>query len=143
MPLSKIIEVINKSLDIKGIKLYGIAEPITRTKGDAIEVIPGIVGNDGEIKYVGPDDIEKGIIYHKHNAIGTKFSAIKGFGDNPGEFVNAYSMSMIVYINREKLKVRPDEFFLFIQAVIPYQIKMSPYSKILSLIRLNLYSRSM
>lgn len=129
MPLSKIIEVINKSLEtIKGIKIYGIAEPVT--KGDAI--VPLIVGNDGEMIFPGPDDIEKAIIYHKHNAIGTKLSTKKGTGDNPNEFVNAYSMSMIVYVDRQKLKLRPDEFFLFIQANIPYQISMSPYTQILT-----------
>jgi hypothetical protein len=135
MPLSKFIEAINKPLEnlVSGIKVFGIAEPISRTTGTVTEIIPGIVGNDGEIKYVGVDDLNSVIIYHKASALGVKPSTVrKGYGDEPNNIVNAYAMSMIVYIDRSKVKMKPDEFFLFIQANFPFQIEETPYSLILT-----------
>lgn len=134
MSLNKFIEVINEPLKklISGIKVYGIAESIARTKGSVVEIIPGIVGNDGEIKYVGINDLDSVIIYHKANALGVKPSAVrKGYGDDPNNFVNAYAMSMIIYMDRSKTKLTPDQFFLFIQANLPFKIEQDPYALIL------------
>ena len=133
MSLGKFIEIINKPLEkiISGVRVYGIAEPVARTSGSEVEILPGVISNNGEIKYVGIDDLESVIIYHKANALGVRLSTIKkGFGDDPNAFVNAYSMSMIVYIDRSKTKLRPEEFFLFIQANIPFEIKEQPYKSI-------------
>lgn len=135
MSLNKFIEVINKPLEniISGIRVYGIAESISRRVGTTVEIIPGIVGNDGEVKYVGIDDLDSVIIYHKANALGVRLSTIKkGIGDEPNAFVNAYSMSMIVYLDRKKAKMRPDQLFLFIQANLPFLIKQEPYRQILT-----------
>lgn len=133
MSLSKFIEVINKPLEklISGIKVYGIAEPIARTKGTEVEIFPGVINNDGEITEVSPDDLQSVIVYHKANALGTKLStAIKGTGDRPNPFVNAYNLSMIVYMDRKKTKMRPEELFLFIQANLPFKIELEPYIQV-------------
>jgi hypothetical protein len=137
MSLNSFIDVINEPLKtfVSGVKVYGIAEPIARKRGSVIEVLPGVIDNNGEIVYVGPDDLESVIIYHKANALGTKVATgIKSYGNEPPPFVNAYSMSMIVYLDRGKIKMRPEELFLFIQANMPYEIKQEPYLKILTLI---------
>lgn len=129
MSLNKFIEVINKPLEklLSGIKVYGIAESIARTKGSEIDILPGIVSNDGEIEYVGVDDVETVIVYHKVNAIGSRLATIKGYGDDQNAFQNTYSMSMVVYINRKNAKIRPEKLFLFIQANIPFLITQEPY----------------
>lgn len=135
MPLNKFIQEINKPLEklLSGIKVFGIAEAISRTRGETVEVFPGVVGNDGEIKEVTPDDVESVLIYHKANALATALSTlVRGVGDQPNAFVNAYAMSMIVYVDRKKTKLRPDELFLYIQANLPFQIKQEPYNIILT-----------
>lgn len=133
MPLNKFIETINAPFEklISEIKVYGIAEPVTRTRGSAVETLPGIVGNDGEVTYVGPDDLRKLIIYHKANAIGTTLSTRKGTGNDPNPTVNAYSLSMIVWLDRKKTDLRPDEIFLLLQANMPFEIRQSPYDQVL------------
>lgn len=130
MPLSKFITRINESISglVTGLKVYGIAEPIAR----GTEVIPGIVENDGEIIYVGVDDLQSAIIYHKVNALSTRLSpVVKGVGDSPNGIQNAYGISMIVYIDRKKIKMRPEDFYLFISANIPYQLSIAPYNLVL------------
>lgn len=130
MSLNKFISVINDSLAgmVQRMKVYGLAEPVTRGN----QVIPGIVRNEGEIIYPGPDDIEDIIIYHKATALATALSqTVKGTGDDPNASVNAYGMSMIVYLDRKKTKLTPDELFLYIQARIPYQVNIDPYVQVL------------
>lgn len=134
MSLNKFIEVINKPLEslISGIKVYGLAEAVTRTKGTVVETIPVVVGNDGEMKDVSPDDLDKVIIYHKFTGFASTFSSvIKGTGDAPNAMVNAYGASMIVWLNREKTNLKPEEFFLYIQANFPYHRKIDPYLQVL------------
>ncbi len=134
MSLNKFIEVINKPLEtlISGIKVFGLAEPIARTQWNVTEIIPGIVGNDGEIKYVGPDDLQNVIIYHKVNALATRFSTqAKGYGDDLNAIQNAYGLSMIVWLDRKKTNLKPDELFLYIQANLPVRITEEPYNQVL------------
>lgn len=134
MPLSKFITKINESVSeiVAGLKVYGIAEPIAR----GTQTIPGVVANDGEITYPGPDDLQSVIIYHKANALATRLSTtVKGVGDSPNAIQNAYGMSMIVYMDRKKIKMSPDDFYLFISANLPYQLEVAPYN--LVLIQLN------
>lgn len=134
MFLNKFIEEVNKPLEkiISGIKVYGLAESIARKTGTVTEVFPGVIDNDGEIKYVGIDDLNSVIIYHKANALGVRNSTQnRGFGDDLNALINAYSLSMIVYMDRKKTKLSADQLFLYIQSNIPSEIKMSPYKQIL------------
>lgn len=133
MALNNLIEHINKPFEnfLQGIKLYGLAEAVLRVRGALTETIPGIVGNDGEIKYVGPDDLQSMIIYHKVAALASREStAVRGVGDQPGAIQNAYSLSMFIWLDRKKTKLRPDELFLYIQANIPFKIEIDPYVQV-------------
>lgn len=133
MALNNLIAQINKPFEnfIQGIKLYGLAEAVLRVSGTVTETIPGIVENDGEIKYVGPDDLQSMIIYHKAAALNSRESAVvKGVGDQPGAIQNLYSLSMFIWLNRKKTKLRPDELFLYVQANIPFKIEVDPYVQV-------------
>lgn len=133
MPLNNLIEYINKPFEkfVEGIKLFGLAESVLRVIGSVTETIPGIVGNDGEIKYVGPDDLQSLIIYHKVSALASRESdKIKGVGREPGAIQNAYSMAMFIWLDRKKVKLRPDELFLYIQANMPFKIEADPYVQV-------------
>jgi hypothetical protein len=126
MPLNEFISVINEPLKtlIRGIKVYSIAEPVARGS----QVVPVVVGNNGEITYVGPDDLQTVIIYHKVNALNSRPStAIRGTGNDPNATINVYSLSMIVWLDRKKTKLRPEDMILYIQANMPYEIKADNY----------------
>lgn len=134
MSLNKFIVKINSSLEkiVPGLKLFGIAEPIARKKGTVLEVFPGVINNDGEVTEVTFDDRHAAMIYHKAVALAVRLSQNKkGFGDDPSAFVNGHGMQMIVYLNRKKVNLTPDQFFLFLQANIPYQIQVDPYEQVL------------
>lgn len=130
MSLNKFIEIINKPLEklVKGIKVYGLAEAVTIKTGSDTKTIPGIVANDGEIKEVSPDDLQSVIIYHKAVGLVSRPSTkIKGYGSDPNATDNLYTIAMIVWLDRKKTNLRPDELFLYIQANFPIRLQIEPY----------------
>lgn len=112
-----------------GLKAYGLTQAIDRTRGTEREILPGEVGKDGEIIYVGIDD-DPAIVYHRNSAILTTRSAKQGVGDGYSDVVNTYQMAMIVFNDATKTKLFPEELFLFLQANMPDAIKSDPYKNI-------------
>ncbi len=113
-----IVETINFHLNdsfIKNgfgdLKFFGISE--TTVRGE--QSFPVFFAtNQGA--WAGFDDKKEVIIYHKLNSVQTT-QPQSGYGDNYGLIVNRYSMNMVVYFKSQKVK--PDEMFAFIQAVLP------------------------
>lgn len=113
-------------------KVFGLAQSIVKTSGNEKETLPGVVGKDGEIEYVGIDDVHAVRIYHKVSGItSSRVTTRPGFGDDQNDVVNVYQMSMIVFIDHKKTQLFPEDLFLFLQANIPDGLKVSPYKKIL------------
>lgn len=125
-------------------KVFGLAQSIVRTAGEGNETLPGIVGKDGEIEYVGIDDINAVRIYHKVNSVtSSRVATRQGFGDELNDIVNVYLMSMVVWIDHKRTKLHPEDLFLFLQANIPDEIKSDPYKRILlSVTSVNFNSRA-
>lgn len=126
MSVSNIITEVNKSIpECLKAKVYGLAQTVIRTRaGDEYEFLPGIVSDNGEVKYVGLDDTESIIIYHKCKGI--TCNTKPGRGDSY-DVLNVYDNAMIVYSDRQKTKLRPDELVLLIQANLPSTITLAPY----------------
>ena len=93
------------------IKLFGISETVMREE-QSFPVF--FKKNDGT--WAGFDDRKDLILYHKLNSVQTSQTK-SGYGDSFGEMVNVYSMNLIVYWKSDKVKA--DEMFAFIQAVLP------------------------
>lgn len=131
MSVSLIIEEINESIAIPGClgqgKIYCLANSIVRRTGSQYDLLPGIIAKDGEITYVGLDDVESIIIYHKLLSITCQTKPGRGMAD---DLVNIYRCCMIVYMSREKMDMIPDEVFLLIQASTPDMIRLEPYRTI-------------
>lgn len=133
MLLRSLIDELNKSFTgiIPGLKTYGLAQSIVRTVGTEQELLPGVAGKDGEIKYVGIDDTAPIIIYHRNSGITTtRVTNRQGYGDGLSNLVNTYQMAMIVFIDHKKTKLYPEELFLFLQSNIPDAVKSEPYKNI-------------
>jgi hypothetical protein len=129
MPLNKFIATINEPLKglVSGIKVYGLAQSVSR----GAQVVPAVVGKDGEMVYVGPDDLQPVIVYHKAGNIAVGTSAnVRGVGDEPNGIVNRYPMAMIIYLDQKKTNLSPDQLFLYVQANFPDFIRMEPYSNV-------------
>lgn len=122
--VSEIIDILNNSLS--GLHpdavLYGLAQTVVRTQGSETDALPGLVNKDGEIKYVGIDDIYSIIIYHKLNSLSST-PKNNGRGDNPGDLTTSFGLSMIVYWDRKRYNKLPDEVVFIAQARLPQLIK--------------------
>lgn len=133
MLLRKFIEDLNKKFEgvIEGTKTYGLTQSIIRTAGSEQEMLPGVVDRDGEITYVGIDDIYPVIIYHRNAGLTTsRVTQRQGFGDEYSDVVNTYQMAMIIFIDHKKTKLYPEELFLFLQSNMPDALKSEPYKQI-------------
>lgn len=133
---STFIDHINSDLkklfdNYPGSKLYGLAQSVIRKKGlDQQELLPCTVDKYGEGKWVGIDSTVPIQLYHKSVTLSTTIVPNSGHGDDMGEYQNTYGNVMIVYLNRTKTKLLPDELFLYLQANFPEQLKYPDFSRI-------------
>lgn len=134
MFLREYVNKINEKFSalITGMKVFGLAQPIVRTVGNQEELLPGVVDIKGEVTYVGIDDTDPVRLYHKNAGVVTAFSgAQKGYGDNFNDIVNTYQMALIVFVNKKRTKLYPEELFLFLQSNLLDEIKVEPYKRVL------------
>jgi len=104
-----------------GSEANGIAELLLRDE----TTIPVI--ND---RYVGIDDIYPVRIYHRLNSLNSSIRQGTGTGRSVGDNVNTYQLSMVVFMDRPKACMYPDEFLLFAQANIPERLSIDPYKSV-------------
>lgn len=118
-----IVLALNSSLTWlpSGGQANGIAELLLR---DDV-TIPVI--ND---QYVGIDDIYPVRIYHRLNSMSSAIKAGTGAGRSVGDNVNTYQLSMVVFLDRPKSHMHPDEFLLFTQANTPERLTIEPYKSV-------------
>lgn len=114
---STIIEHINHSLKglfekFPGSKYYGLAQSVVRDQ----QLLPCTIDKFGEGKYVGIDTAIPIQLYHKQISLTTAIRPGSGYGDDTGDYQNTYTNVMIVYLNRTKTNLLPDEFYLYVQA---------------------------
>lgn len=136
MSLRPIIEIINDSLknsfkDIPGAAFYGVSELIARKNSDGTATgVPGIISITGEIKYVGFDDKNPLIIYHRAATVSIQERPGSSYGDIRTDQVSTYTNAMFVYADRKSLCMDTTELFEFIQAAFPENAKLQPYKNI-------------
>jgi hypothetical protein len=125
MPLNEFVHIINEELKglVPGMQVFGIAETVMRGS----EPVPAIVNITGDYQYVGIDDIKSLIIYHRVGSVSIKRGTVRGFGDEPNNYVNTYQMGMIVYMDMKRTALTPDALLLYIQARMPGMFKVDPY----------------
>lgn len=129
MPLNKFLTEINEEITglVKGMQVYGLAQSVTRTKGS--DTVPAI-NNKGEYKYIGVDDINPVIIYHKAQGLTTARLVTQGYGDSQSDYLNTYQMAMIVYLDTVRAKMEADELYLYLQARIPGELNKGVYRSV-------------
>lgn len=133
MLLREFIKKINKEFEklVPRMQTYGLAQAIVRETTSGEEMLPGVVDKNGEITYVGVDDVDKVRIYHRNAGIQTTRVANKqGFGDSFSDIINTYQMAMIVFLNNKATKLYPEELFLYLQSNIPDGLKVEPYKTV-------------
>lgn len=113
-----------------GAALHGRAESITRTAGSEQETLPCLVGKNGELTYIGIDDVHPLIAYHKVNVIAPQVRTT-GYGDRLGDQVNTYQNSLIIYFDRKRIGLIPEDLILYIQSNFPEKITLEPFKNII------------
>ena len=111
---------INESIPLTGEK-YGVATPAIR--GD--QVIPSF-----KEKYIGIDDSFPVRIYHQLNGMVSSIRPNSGYGDDTGDYVTVFQMSMIVFNNQSLSKLKPDQLVLFLQVNTPRKVESDTFKKI-------------
>lgn len=134
MSVSTFIKQINEKLEPlfekwTGSVLHGYTQSMIRKKGNEVELLPAVVDKNGEGKYVGPDDTNPVSLYHKLNNLNSTVRN-NGVGDSLGDILNTYQNSMVVFLDRKKTNLLPDELLLYIQANFPERLKIAPYKNI-------------
>lgn len=118
-----IVTELNKSLTWLpfGSEANGIAESLLRD-----EVTIPVIGE----KYVGIDDVYPVRIYHRLNSMTSSIKAGTGMGRSVGDQVNVYQLSMVVFLDKPKSNLYPDEFLLYAQAHTPERLILNPYKSV-------------
>lgn len=122
--LEQIVKVINdailEELPTDNVHSICLAQQMIRIEGDKKTIFPCQVDKDGEGIYIGPDDDHEIILYHRVNNITVgKSSTIKTYGDNKAADVHFANISLVVFGQRDKLKIRNDELALRIHGAMP------------------------
>jgi hypothetical protein len=122
--INTVIDIVNKQISGFGAeeKIFNIAESILKITGSEQIKMPGIVLPDGEIKYVGIDDIFSFMVYHKINSISIT-QLTNGIGDNFGDIKNIFNVSAFIYWDMQKIKESIDKMLFIIQSRLPLLIK--------------------
>ncbi|MER3499784.1 MAG: hypothetical protein C4308_14760 [Chitinophagaceae bacterium] len=123
--LKDFIKPINEALkvafddvfDFKKYKVFDLA--INAQKNDTDQIFPVAFTKNGKGKYLGADDIQSIITYHKVNNFTVSRESRLGYGDSRGRIKNTYNMKLIVFLKRDITKVEPDELALYIQNKLP------------------------
>lgn len=119
--LKEIVQYINDGLKVSVLTdarfsdalLHGISMPVVIEAKKT--TIPGIISNDGEIKYVTPDDVNALSIYHRINGKGYSLSK-DSVGESDNYLVEKIDMSMFVFGLQNKLELSADQLETLLMA---------------------------
>lgn len=123
--ISEAIKLINDGLVISDTqKSYGIAQTILRPNEDqnTFDSFPGIINESGEITYVGIDDVESIIIYHKINSAASSLVKTNSYGDstNTSSILNCF---LLGFYDTRKIPMQSVDVMMILQAKMPQEIK--------------------
>jgi len=83
-------------------------------------------------RYVGIDDVYPIRIYHRLNSMSSSIKVGTGSGRSVGDQANTYQLSMVVFLDKPKSNMYPDEFLLLAQANTPERLSMEPYKSVVT-----------
>ena len=101
-------------------KVVGLAQILPRMQEEnKLEYVPSVVDNEGNAEYIGPEDDNDIIIYHRCTGITVGKAILKTFGDNKPMDSNIAKMCLVVFGRRDHLQMTNYELAIYIQAAFP------------------------
>lgn len=108
---------------------YGIAQSIPRiNKDDREELLPVIVSNTDEETFCGIDDVHPIIIYHKTGSVVSAPDPKYNYGREQNIMSETAVMQMIVFGDRARLLITPENLYAAIMAGFPRVIDRTTVS---------------
>lgn len=100
---------------------YGLAEYMLQTLNDKDVRVPGVIDENGELSYVGFDDVNHFRCYHRISSpVVYGLDSAGAVGNSRGYIVRTTQLSLIVMASR-KLNLTPDELEHKVTTLMPLQ----------------------
>lgn len=137
MSITLTIENLNKELvksfaNIPGAVIYGLTELVPgKNKDGSTYVLPGSIDKTGEVKYVGFDDKNPLIIYHRLQTAGQIERTGSSYGDDRTDQITTYSNALYVYADRKMVCADQSGLLELIQASLPDSLVIQGYKTII------------
>lgn len=127
--LGSIVKIINDSLKTKSfsdkrfqkVAAFGISKSLPYKKNDVFEFIPTEIDDNGEAKVLFPDDKNPIQFYHKVNSIAYSLQK-EQHGNGNDSIVRVAQMSLVVFAQRNKIKLSEEVLDLYIAKGLPSKL---------------------
>lgn len=127
--LNSVVKIINDTLKATAFNdqrysapaMFLITKSLPYQAAAGFEYIPSVVDNNGEATRVNPDDRNVIQVYHKVNSIANFYSK-QQFGNENENIVRTAQMSMIVFGQRNKIKLSDHDLDFNILASFPNKL---------------------
>lgn len=130
--INEIVDIINTTLETGKLKTYnrkmfGVSELLPRNFNNAQDTIPALVTANGNTKFSGFDDKFDIIVYHRCLSTTIEEGAVL-FGDGLNTAREVAEMRMLVFGNRKKLSVQPQQLSFLLTSGVQQQLAYSQIS---------------
>ena len=130
--LNEIVDIVNTTLATGKLKtynrkLFGISELLPRNFNNAQDTIPALVTNFGSTMFSGFDDKFDIVIYHRCISTSIEEGAVL-FGDGLNTSRETAEMRMVVFGQRKKLQVQPQQMSFLLTSGVQQQLAKSQIS---------------
>jgi hypothetical protein len=130
--LNEIVDIVNTTLATGKLKtynrkLFGVSELLPRNFNNAQDTIPALVTNFGSTMFSGFDDKFDIVIYHRCISTSIEEGAVL-FGDGLNTAREVAEMRMLVFGNRKKLSLQPQQLSFLLSSGVQQQLAYSQIS---------------
>jgi hypothetical protein len=130
--LNEIVDIVNTTLATGKLKtynrkLFGVSELLPRNFNNAQDTIPALVTNFGSTMFSGFDDKFDIVIYHRCLSTTIEEGAVL-FGDGLNTAREVAEMRMLVFGNRKKLSLQPQQLSFLLSSGVQQQLASSQIS---------------
>jgi len=130
--LNEIVDIVNTTLATGKLKtynrkLFGVSELLPRNFNNAQDTIPALVTNFGSTMFSGFDDKFDIVIYHRCLSTSIEEGAVL-FGDGLNTAREVAEMRMLVFGNRKKLSLQPQQLSFLLSSGVQQQLAYSQIS---------------
>ena len=130
--LNEIVDIVNTTLATGKLKtynrkLFGVSELLPRNFNNAQDTIPALVTNFGSTVFSGFDDKFDIVIYHRCISTSIEEGAVL-FGDGLNTAREVAEMRMLVFGNRKKLSLQPQQLSFLLSSGVQQQLAYSQIS---------------